>query len=426
MNLSKALAGLHSKRGGKPKFLYHSQFAFCMKIVHFRSNFDIGLGYDTVTLPLEQLKLGHDVVVVTTKSPSTSNVVAGTLSLEDTARLKQDFFEWNGLKVYRLPSFPCRYDDVVIPAGVKDVLEKLRPDIVQATAAKEILPAVAAKYKDRFGFRLFSREDQYDFPASTFLRRSLIRTEYRLWRKYWCEYTYRHCDGIFESSMAGIDFIKEHHTIPESVPIHYVQVCVDQSIFKPRPDLRSEFRERLGVSPDEKVLLCTGKVVPLKRFELLIDAMGTVPKEARVRAWIIGGGDQRYIESLKLLAKQKGCQDSVAFMDNVAHTELPGYYNAADMGFWNRSTSSIQEAMSCGIPVIAPRFVAGVLPEYGAGQVFADDTVPDLVYAISRLASDERHARIIAGRCLATAKQRFDIAAQAKEIAGMYEASLRK
>ena len=397
-----------------------------MKIVHFRSNFDVGLGYDTLTLPLEQLKLGHEVVVVTTDRASASNTGAGTLSPQDTARLKEPSFEIQGLKVYRLPSSAIGYDDIVIPKGSKALLEKLKPDIVQATAAKEIMPAFAAKYKQSFNYKLFSREDQYDFPASSRLRRWLIKAEYLAWRRYWCNYTYNRCDGILESSMAGIDFLKEHHTIKPAVPVHYTQVCVDHAIFFPDPEKRKHLRERMGLYPEEKLLISTGKIVPLKRFELLINAFAQVPQDARVQAWIIGGGIPSYIESLKALAKEKGVLDKIRFMPNVPHEELPAYYNAADMGFWNRSTSSIQEAMSCGLAIIVPRYVAGVLPEYDTGQVFGDDTTPDLTYAITRLATDERHARIIAGRCLTVAKKRFDVAAQSKEIIGLYEEALKR
>ena len=226
--------------------------------------------------------------------------------------------------------------------------------------------------------------------------------------------------------MAGIDFLKEYHHIKKDVPIHYTQVCVDQSRFFPDENRRTALREKMGVAKEDRILVSMGKVVPLKKFDLLIRAMAQVPKEHRVRAWIIGGGDQGYIESLKRLAQEKGCPDVVDFMENVPHEDLPAYFNAEDMGFWNRSTSSIQEAMSCGLPIIVPSCVAGVLPEYGSGQVFGDDLVPDLVYAISRLASDERYAKISAGRSLTTAKKRFDVAAQAKEIIALYDAALNK
>jgi len=397
-----------------------------MRIVHFRTNFDVGLGYDTLTFPLEQLKLGHDVVVVTTDRASASNTGAGTLSPNDTAKLKEPSFEVQGLKVYRLPSYGVRYDDVVLPKGARELLEKIRPDVVQATAAKEMMPAIAAKNKSRLGYSLFTREDQYDFPASSTFRTCIIKAEFLAWRRFWCDYTYNRSDGVLESSVAGLEFLKKYHHIRKEVPLLYTQVCVDLARFYPDAKKRKRIRDKMGVGPADKILISTGKVVPLKRFDVFVRAMAKVPASAKVQAWIIGGGDPAYISSLKDLAGKLGCSDRIKFLPNVAHEDLPDYYNAADIGFWNRSTSSIQEAMSCGLPIIVSRYVATVLPEYNNCQVFDTGDHSALAEDITRLATDSRHAKAVGKRCLETAEKRFDVAAQAKELISLYRDSRRK
>lgn len=402
-----------------------------MKILHFRSNFDVGLGYDTLAMPLEQLKQGHEVVVLTTDRASSSNVGKGTLTQKDAALLQAPSFEIKGLKVYRLPTSWFHYDDVVIPKGAVNFLEKFKPDIVQTMSAKEMLPLTAAKNKARLGYRLFTREDQYDFPASTPLRRFIITAEYLAWRRFWCDYVFNRCDMIFATSLPGMEFLRRYHQIKSGIPIKYMPVVVDTSAFHPDPLARKRVRKKMGVDPSEKVLINAGKVVPLKRFEFLIEAMALVPKHHAVQAWIIGGGDAAYIQSLKMLAEKKGCKDCIRFLPNISHFNLPGYFNAADMGFWNRSTSSIQEAMCCGLPVIMSSYAGMILEEYKAGVILGRDPTmrggpKELAAEIATMATDRTYAKSIAARCLKVAKSRLNITVQTKELIGLYEAALKK
>ena len=72
-----------------------------MRIVHLRSSFDVGLGYDALSWPLRALKLAR-CEVITTDRASASAAAADTVSPEDSARLNLPSFEVYGLKVYRL------------------------------------------------------------------------------------------------------------------------------------------------------------------------------------------------------------------------------------------------------------------------------------------------------------------------------------
>lgn len=392
-----------------------------MRIVHLRSSFDVGLGYDTLSWPLEQLKLGHDVRVITTDRASASAAAADTISPEDSARLNLPSFEVHGLKVYRLRSSRFKYDDVVLPKGGKELLERLKPDVVQVTGSKELMPLFAAKNKSRLAYKLFMKEDQYDFPASTPIRRFLIWFEYIVFRRFLCQWMYNHCDAVMETSMAGIRFLKKYHHIDPKIEIRYTPVCVDLSRFYPDIKKRKSLRSKTGLKDHDKVIISTGKIVPLKRFELLIEALSKVPKSANVQAWLIGGCDKKYHQSLSSLAARLGCSDRLKFMDNVPHEEIPTYQNAADIGFWNRSTSSIQEAMSCALPTITSRYVATVLPEYEACELFETNNADSLAQSITRLASDASHSKMISKRCLKMAKKRFDASKQAKELISFYK-----
>ena len=142
---------------------------------------------------------------------------------------------------------------------------------------------------------------------------------------------------------------------------HKVKVIspgVDIHLFTPTSKVSA--RRKLGVM-DKNLVLYVGRIEPLKGLDILIDAISKLELSTDTMLMIVGGdlqGDSE-ISRLKNLSQKLGIQDSVIFSGSVPQSELPLYYNAADVfvlpSYYESFGLVALEAMACGIPVVASR-----------------------------------------------------------------------
>ncbi len=145
-------------------------------------------------------------------------------------------------------------------------------------------------------------------------------------------------------------------TDPKKVSL--VPCGVDLSVFRPLD--QKAVRERLGLN-GEKILLYVGRVEPLKGLDLLIETAAQMDSEEGVRMIVVGadanGGQE--MDRVKQLAKERDLEDQIDFVGQVDHTELPLYYNAADVcvvpSYYESFGLVALESMACGTPVVATR-----------------------------------------------------------------------
>ncbi len=138
---------------------------------------------------------------------------------------------------------------------------------------------------------------------------------------------------------------------------------VNIDLFHPRS--KEEARVRLGLNED-KIILCVGRLDPLKGIDLAIGSAALLEEREHVKLVLVGGDLEKDPEAQRLsdLADVLGISDSVRFEGAVRHDELPWYYSAADLlivpSYYESFGLVALEAMACGTPVVAAR--VGGLP----------------------------------------------------------------
>ena len=144
-------------------------------------------------------------------------------------------------------------------------------------------------------------------------------------------------------------------------PGHNVSVVpagVNTEVF--RPSDRYEARRDLGLTR-QNVVLYVGRLEPLKGLDILIGAVACIEDISDIALVVVGGsaGADDEMGRLKALSHELGIADRVIFTGAVSHTELPQYYNAADVFVLPSHHESFGlvalEAMACGTPVVASR-----------------------------------------------------------------------
>jgi D-inositol-3-phosphate glycosyltransferase len=144
--------------------------------------------------------------------------------------------------------------------------------------------------------------------------------------------------------------------------IHLVPPGVDHDLF--RPGLPEIAKEELGLK-DKQVLLFVGRLQPLKAADTAINALGHLVNWGRLdprqsRLLIVGGSSgpsgTGEAERLAQLAAQVGVEDSVIFIPAQPHSEMPRYYQAADICIVPSHSESFGlvalEAQASGVPVV--------------------------------------------------------------------------
>jgi glycosyltransferase involved in cell wall biosynthesis len=160
---------------------------------------------------------------------------------------------------------------------------------------------------------------------------------------------------------------------------------VDLERFAPRD--RHAARAALGVSGF--VLLSVGGLIPRKGHDLTLKLLTRYPDCTLL---IAGSGPLR--TELEGLARRLGLAQRVRFLGEVAHTDLPSVYAAADLMVLASShegwANVLLESMACGTPVLATDVngAAEAVQSPAAGRLAPERSVDCLARTLEELRRD--------------------------------------
>ncbi len=190
----------------------------------------------------------------------------------------------------------------------------------------------------------------------------------------------------------------------------------------------SLLRQRYNIRQDEALLLFVGtldKAHTFKGLDVLFASLALL----KGRAWrllIVGTGDLKnhYI----LQAQNLGLAKRINFVGFVKDSELPEYYQAAEM-FLFPSTSTAEafglaalQAMACGLPVIASSLpgVRELVRDGEAGLLIEPGSASSLAAAVEILLNDPVKARALGHQGAILAKDKYQWTKIGQELLAIY------
>lgn len=241
-----------------------------------------------------------------------------------------------------------------------------------------------------------------------------IRGPKRLLRKWASAWAFRRLSTLSACAKCVAPLIEARSGFPAN-QILYLPNGVPNPLGRFDGVDRSHFRATLGISDRAVVIGSTGRLVPVKGFELAIEATAKLACHAReIHLVLVGDGESR--PDLKDLAESLGIGNRVHFV---------GYQN--DVGPWlkmfdlflNTSKSeamslSVLEAMAVGLPIVAGDVGDNrdmVLGHEMCGRILESRDVSSLAESIIAVVSDSALAKQYGENARRVYEQHFSIRA---------------
>ena len=148
----------------------------------------------------------------------------------------------------------------------------------------------------------------------------------------------------------------------------------------------AEARKRVGVAPDEFVMLYVGQHVWQKNLRLTIEAMARM-EDVPFRMFFVGTGYAA--EEMKALVSEKGLDGKVTFVGTITEREkLVDYYAASDLfvfpSLYDTAGLVVQEAAALGTPSVMAREASAAVVIRDGENGFLTDNDPDRLAELLR------------------------------------------
>ena len=129
---------------------------------------------------------------------------------------------------------------------------------------------------------------------------------------------------------------------------------IDPDRFYPRD--RVEARRKLRIPQGVTAFVWVGRMVGLKRLDLLVEAISILHRTGRrVKLYLLGDGPKR--GSIRAYAESLGLGSVVDFVGPVQQEHLPEWYSAADATVLCSDSEGLpnvlRESLACGTPFVA-------------------------------------------------------------------------
>lgn len=218
--------------------------------------------------------------------------------------------------------------------------------------------------------------------------------------------------------------------------IRVVPCGVDLRRFQPRDPLAA--RAQLGLSANERLLVCVGRMEPLKGMDALLRAMALLierqpAQREKLRVLLIGGDSESRPESwngeqrrLNALRHELHIADRVSFLGAQSQELLPSYFAAADVvavpSHYESFGLVALEALACGAAVVSSNAGGlGLTIEDGrSGLLFPPDDHVALANQIGRILGDESYAAELRAGAQRRARE-YGWPTIARRVSGIYE-----
>ena len=361
-----------------------------MKIVSINVHYQDGFGYQDYYLGLEFRKMGHEIVFVSSDwhfpfpdYDRTARHIIGDPHV-GCGVFENDY----GAEVHRLKA-RLRKTNFIWLEGLFAKLKSLQPDLIISHGLLTWQTARLAY----FG-RVLDAPIIYDDHTHTEIQRVSTTANflYFLYRRFLGKRIQNSAAKVVGITPETIPFINDTLGI-QGPGVQMVPLGTNTEIYFRDPEKRANHRNKWEVGDNQLLLLYTGKIYPMKKAELLIEAANQLcsshPQlKNKLVIQYIGDVATDFKNYFNDCISRSVCK--VICSPAVSQAELASVYNGADIAIWPASaTTSTIDASACGTPII----ITNKLPErleFNSGIGITPGDLAELTAALEHLVLDEK------------------------------------
>lgn len=256
---------------------------------------------------------------------------------------QEDRYRQVFLKHVRIPLFRNQAFSLNINYNILPELEKCNPDRVIVTGWDSPATLAALLYCKRRGKEVILYSDSTIHEQS--YRRRIFKPYVRLLIRFF--------DGFLSGGTAASEYLRDLGARGKIEPFYNT---VDVDHFMKHGLLSESEREkerlRLGMDPASRVLIFSGRLVPIKKVDMLINAFNALRKEKETADLLIAGYGP---EEARLKELARG-NTRIHFLGHCDVNEIPKLYGISDVLVLPSIEEPwglvVNEAMACGCAVV--------------------------------------------------------------------------
>jgi len=199
---------------------------------------------------------------------------------------------------------------------------------------------------------------------------------------------------------------------------------VDSGIFTPADD-----GTEAPYDTGPFTLLYVGRLVPVKNVPFLVAAFADFHRQfPNSQLLLVGDGPKR--GAIESAISDHGVNDSVKLPGYVRNEELPRWYRNADAFALASKHESfgmvLLEAMSCGVPVVAPAIdcIPRIIEDGADGLLYEPGAKPELIDHLNRLYRNEPLRRKLSETARTSVESGYDWDSRARQLRKVFEGVL--
>lgn len=318
-----------------------------MKIVMLCDFYNELLEYQENLLVKYYVKHGHDVTVIT----STFESVFDYYEDKHNNKISPRTYYYGGAKIIKLRYRYNILNRLRAFTKIDYLLNREKPDLIFIHDVMLNIPEAVKYVKNNSNCQMIM---DYHADYSNSGKNALsLKILHGVIRKWFLDQARPYLRKIFPIVPASATFLHEIYKVPyaemELLPLG-ADTDLAENIKKQKAGLA--LRKSFGIGEDEVVIFSGGKLTPLKKTELLIDAMIRL-KNRNVHLIVVGDAgvdDIDYKNDLVRLAKD---QINIKFTGWLDREDIYRYLDMADLAVFPASQSILwQQAIAMGLPLV--------------------------------------------------------------------------
>ncbi|HPO13835.1 MAG TPA: glycosyltransferase family 4 protein [Candidatus Hydrogenedentes bacterium] len=378
-----------------------------MRILHITRYFQPGMGYQENGLLAAQMRLGHQVRLITSDRYHPHPDYKETMKMSDAGRIVgATHQEEDGLDVVRLNVlWEWKAHWWVLWGGLWRAVREFQPDIIHthcAVIASSTFQILWGNLWRRYPIVVDDHNNYFNIEPYVASKKFLYKV---LFRRIMRPVLMTSVGRVLAISHEVRDYLDHELGIPpDFVTIN--TLGAKPELFHRQPEEGSRIRRELGIPEDAVVIVNAGKITRSKDNDVLLEAMGRlIARTKRPYLIMIGGAPAGLRKELDAIIQKHGLGPHVRWIDFLPNKDLPAVYSAADIGVWPGDASiTYLECASCGVPLVLPdreysRYALtndnGVVFERGNAEALAEALYALVLDDARRIQMGERSRTLI-------------------------------